>query len=43
VLLTEVLDAGAAGFEDPQPEQAEHRDEREVVVVSGSSNLNGVL
>ena len=33
VLFSEVGDAGPAGFEDPQAEQAEHRDEGEVVRV----------
>ena len=33
VFLTEVADVRAAGLEDPQPEQAEHRDQREVVMV----------
>ncbi|WP_328414610.1 hypothetical protein OG470_20640 [Micromonospora sp. NBC_00389] len=33
VFLSEVTDVGAAGFEDPQPEQAEHGDQREVVRV----------
>jgi hypothetical protein len=33
VFLAEVADVGAAGFEDPQPEQAEHGDQREVVRV----------
>ena len=33
VLLAEVVDVGAGGLEDPQPEQAEHGDEREVVAV----------
>jgi hypothetical protein len=33
VFLTEVVDVRAAGFEDPQAEQAQHRDQREVVVV----------
>ena len=31
VLLAEIADAGTAGLEDPQPEQAKERDEREVV------------
>ena len=35
MLLAQVADAGAAGFEDPQPEKAEHRDESEVVEVVG--------
>ena len=33
VLLAEVVDVGAGGFEDPQPEQAEHGDQGEVVRV----------
>jgi hypothetical protein len=33
VFLTEIADAGTAGFEDPQPEQAEQRDQGEVVQV----------
>jgi hypothetical protein len=33
VFLSEVADVGAAGFEDPQPEQSEHGDQREVVRV----------
>jgi hypothetical protein len=33
VFFSEVVDVGAAGFEDPQPEQAEHRDQGEVVGV----------
>jgi hypothetical protein len=33
VLLAEVTDAGAAGFEDPQAEQTEHRGQSEVVDV----------
>jgi hypothetical protein len=33
VFLAEIADAGAAGFEDPQAEQAEHRDQGEVVDV----------
>jgi hypothetical protein len=33
VLLTQVADAGPAGFEDPQTEQAEQRDQGEVVRV----------
>jgi hypothetical protein len=37
VFLTEVLDAGAARFEDPKPEQAEHRHQREVVAVRGGA------
>jgi hypothetical protein len=38
VFLAEVRDVGAAGFEDPQPEQAEHRDEGEVVGVGGGAS-----
>jgi hypothetical protein len=30
VLLAEVFDVAAGGFEDPQPQESEHRDEREV-------------
>jgi len=30
VLLAEIADVGAGGFEDPQAEQAEHGDQREV-------------
>jgi hypothetical protein len=33
VHLAEISDVCAAGFEDPQPEQAQHRDQREVVTV----------
>jgi len=33
VFLAQVGDVRAAGFEDSQPEQAEHRDETEVVRV----------
>jgi hypothetical protein len=33
VFLAEVADAGPAGFEDPQPEQAEEGDQGEVVRV----------
>jgi len=33
VFLAEVADVGAAGFEDPQPEETEQRDQREVVRV----------
>jgi hypothetical protein len=33
VFLAEVVDGRAAGFEDPQAEQAQHRDEGEVVDV----------
>ena len=31
VFLAEVVDVGAGGFEDPQAEQSEHRDQGEVV------------
>lgn len=37
VFLAEVGDRHAGGFEDPQPEQAEHRDEGEVVDVGGGA------
>lgn len=37
VLLAEVADVRTAGFEDPQPQQAEHGDQREVVRVAGLS------
>ncbi len=30
VFLAQVADVGGGGFEDPQPEQAEHGDQREV-------------
>ncbi|PWR16993.1 hypothetical protein DKT69_02600 [Micromonospora sicca] len=33
VFLTEIADVRAAAFQDPQPEQAEHGDQREVVRV----------
>jgi hypothetical protein len=33
VFLAQVVDAGPAGFKDPQPEQAQQRDEGEVVRV----------
>jgi len=33
VFLTEVVDVRTAGFEEPQPEQSEHSDQREVVRV----------
>jgi hypothetical protein len=33
VFLTEVVDVGAGGFEDPQPEEAEHRDQGEVAII----------
>lgn len=35
VFLTDVGDVGSASFEDPKPEQAEHRDQGEVVAVGG--------
>jgi hypothetical protein len=35
MFFTQVTDTGAAGFEDPQPEQAEHPDQGEVVRVGG--------
>jgi hypothetical protein len=35
VFLAKVVDVRAAGLEDPQSEQAEHRDKREVVLVTG--------
>jgi hypothetical protein len=35
VFLAEVVDVGGAGFEDPQAQQPEHRDEGEVVDVRG--------
>jgi len=35
VLFAQVGNIGAGGFEDPQPEQAEHRHQGEVVVVRG--------
>ena len=35
MFLAEVVDVGAGGLEDPQAEEAEHRDEREVVGVVG--------
>jgi hypothetical protein len=37
VLLAQVVDAGRAGLEDPQPEQAEHCEEGEVVRVCRQS------
>jgi hypothetical protein len=37
VFLAKVRDVGASGLEDPQPEQAKHRDEGEVVDVRGLS------
>ena len=33
VLLAEVIDVAAGGLEDPQAEEPEHRDEREVATV----------
>ncbi|MFI2472351.1 hypothetical protein [Nocardia xishanensis] len=30
VFLTEVIDTGSAGFEDPRPAQPEHRDRVEI-------------
>ena len=33
VSLTEFLDVGTGGLEDPQPEQSEHGDQCEVVVI----------
>jgi len=33
VLLTEVCDVGAGGFEDPQSQQTQHRNQGEVVAV----------
>ncbi|MCA1783838.1 MAG: hypothetical protein LC679_17195 [Intrasporangiaceae bacterium] len=35
VLLAQVLNVRPAGFEDPQPEQTQHRHQREVVDVGG--------
>ncbi|MCY1141424.1 hypothetical protein OWR29_25795 [Actinoplanes sp. Pm04-4] len=37
VLLAEVGDIRAGGFEYPRPEQAEHRDQRVVVAVGRQS------
>ncbi len=37
VFLAEVTDVGAAGFEDPQAEEPEHRNEGEVVRVWGEA------
>ncbi len=37
MLLTEIGDVAGAGFEDPQAEQAQHGDEREVVSVGGGA------
>lgn len=33
VLLTEIFDVGTTGFEDPQAQETEHGDQREVVRV----------
>ncbi len=33
--FAEVFEVGAGGFEDPQPQQPEHRDQGEVVGVGG--------
>jgi hypothetical protein len=33
MLLTEVADIGAAGFEDPQAQEPEHRHDGKIVVV----------
>jgi hypothetical protein len=35
VLLADVFDVGSGGLEDPQPEEPEHRDQREVAVMGG--------
>jgi len=35
VLVAEVADAGAGGFEDPQAQQPEHGDQRDVIPVRG--------
>jgi hypothetical protein len=35
VFLAQIADGGAAGFEDPQPEQAQHGDQREIVRIVG--------
>ncbi len=35
VFFAEVGDVGAGGFEDPQAQQAEHGDQREVALVCG--------
>jgi hypothetical protein len=37
VLLAQILDVGTAGFEDPQTEKAEHRNQGEVEPVGGIS------
>ena len=37
MLLTEIGDVAGAGFEDPQAEQAQHGDKREVVPVGGGA------
>jgi len=39
VLFTEVVKVAAGGFEDAQPQESEHGDEREVVVVGRLSRL----
>jgi len=36
VFLTEITDVGSAGFEDPQPEQTQYRDEGEVIRLADS-------
>jgi hypothetical protein len=38
VFIAEVGYVAATRFEDPQAEQAQHRDEREVVVIHGSAS-----
>jgi len=35
VFLPEVADVDAGGFEDPQPEQAQHHHQREIAIVGG--------
>jgi hypothetical protein len=35
MFFAEVVDASSGGFEDPQPEQPEHRYQREVARVRG--------
>ena len=37
VFLAQVVDIRAAGFEDPQAEQPQHRDEGEVIRVLGEA------
>jgi len=37
VFLAEVADVGGAGFEDPQAQEPEHRDQGEVVRVRGEA------